>query len=156
MNKVGILLNNLGRNQLAHSAIGSLNQYLDGRIDTDIIAFVENMVQPCKLTQFSVMNLNEAWEYNALLIATNLSTAEKALLFPGAKRRVLYVWDLEWLRGDEDFEYYHGIYGNPRLDLIARSEEHAKIIERCWNRPTKAVVEDCQIEALIKHGNTKN
>jgi hypothetical protein len=103
------------------------------------------------------MNLNEAWEYDGLVVATSLSTAEKALIFPAPKRRLFYVWDMEWMRaGDRDFDYFQSIYGNPKLDLIARSDTYAKIIERCWNRPVKAVVENCDVGELIRYGQAKN
>jgi hypothetical protein len=157
LNKVGILVNNLGRNQLAHGLIHSVNNFLEGSSDTDIIIFAENVVHPCSVPKFAVMNLNEAWEYDGLIISTSLSTAEKSLLFPGARRRLFYVWDMEWMRvGDGDFDYFQSIYGNPKLDLIARSDTYAKIIERCWNRPVKAVVENCDVGELIRYGQTKN
>jgi hypothetical protein len=158
--KVGILVKHLGRTQLANSIIENVNRFLSENGDTDIITFVENVVRPCQTPLFSVMNLNEAWEYNGIAIATNLSTAEKVLSFPGPKHRVFYVWDLEWMRRtDRNFLSYHNVYANPRLELIARSESHAKLIEQCWSRPVKAVVEDCDIGAMLQvitNGKNKN
>lgn len=155
MNKVGILVNNLGRNQLAHALIDSVNTYLEGNDGVDIITFTENVVHPCNVPKFAVMNLNEAWEYNGLVIATTLSTAKQALVFPGAKRRLFYVWDMEWIRaGDGDFDYYNSIYSNLDIDLVARSDAYARILERCWNRPVKAVVENFNVGELIRYGQT--
>lgn len=155
MNKIGILINNLGLNQLANGLIHHTNEYLEKNQNFDIIAFVENVVNPSDTPHFAVMNLNEAWEYDGTLIATSLSTANKLLSFPGAKRRLFYVWDLEWVFMDGNFDELNAVYSNPKLELIARSDEYAKIIERCWNRPVKAVVDDCDIGALINHAATK-
>lgn len=148
---LGIIVNHLGNTQLAHSLIHNVNNYLEQHIDTDIIVFFENVVRPWEIPRFASMNVNEAWDFNGVVIATSITSAEKLLQLPGRKRRFLYVWDLEWLRMPErGVKYFASIYRNPRIELIARSVNHATIINDIWNRQPVGVVEDFNVEALLR------
>jgi hypothetical protein len=59
------------------------------------------------------------------------------------------VWDLEWNFGQYNAEEISKIYCHPELLLIARSEEHSKIIEQCWKKPV-AIIEDFNYEQLFE------
>ncbi len=151
--RLGFIVNHLGNTQMAHFLIHNVNEHLEKHYDTDIIVFFENVVRTHTTPHFAGMNVNEAWDFNGTVVATSLSTAEKLLTFPGKKRRLLYVYDLEWLRPPErEFGWYESIYRNPRIELIARSESHALIIENTWSRRPIGVVEDFNIKKLITYG----
>jgi hypothetical protein len=146
----GFLVNNLGSNQLAYYLIRNINQYLDRENPTDIIIFYEQLTRPCFIPNCAVMYTQEAWSYDGVVIATNLSTAEKLLRFPSPKKKYFYVWDLEWLRHSGKFSDYKKLYRNPELKLIARSVQHAHIIEQCWNTSVAAIIENVNIEKLVQ------
>lgn len=150
MNKLGFLLPHLGNSQLAFQLINSANKFLETHIDTDVIAFVSNQLRPKVCPSFAVMNINEAFDFDGVAIATTLHTAEKLARFPGPRKRYFYVWDLEWSRNlGWSFEKLSEIYNNPNLTLIARHDDHAKVIEQCWNRPVHAVVPDCEVSHMV-------
>ena len=59
--------------------------------------------------------------------------------------------DLEWTRvTGRDYENIVKPFLDKNLILIARSEDHAKAIENYCNRKVDHIVEDFNIEQLIK------
>lgn len=150
LKKVGVLVKHLGPSQLSYYFINNSNKLLDARPELDIISFYENPNPPCITTKFATMQIFEAWNYDGIQIATTLSTADKLIKFPVAKRKIFYVWDLEWIRNiQKDFDKFSSIYSNPGLELVARSYEHKSLIESCWNVGVKKVVENFNMEELI-------
>lgn len=151
MNKFGFLVSYLGGSQLAYNLITSANKMLTEDYRTDIVAFISNPVRAWIQPSFAVMNINEAFDFDGVVFATDLNTAGKALRFPGASRRYFYVWDLEWIRGTKmfTFEEFQAIYTDPRIGLIARNRDHADVIEQCWNRAPAAIVPNCDVAGLV-------
>jgi len=149
--KLAVAVTNLGPTQLNYFMIARVNQLMGQRHDVDFIAFYENLFRPCVPTMnFASMQLVEAYGYDGTIIATTLLTADKVLKFPGPKRKLFYVWDLEWLRiQDKHYSTLKSIYANPNIALIARSKEHQRAIEDCWNRNVSYVVDDFNIEAIV-------
>jgi hypothetical protein len=148
--KLGFLVPHLGGTQLAFRLIYNVNKASHRSIDKDIVVFYENIVKPCYTVGFMTTNVADAWSYPGPMIATNLSTAHKIIQFPGPPRKYFYVWDLEWKDiPNKKYEALAEIYHNPKLELIARSDHHAKAIEHVWGRSVKAVVEDCDIDQLF-------
>lgn len=150
--KLGILLNNLGPNQLAYSSIRSNNLFVDDAPKIDCILFYENYVRPCLPMNFASMQVFEAYGYNGTLIATSLSTAHKALRCYASKNKFFYVWDLEWLRLQQfkQFRDMHNVYGNSNLKLIARSESHKTVIEDSWNTKVAGIVDNFDMRQMIE------
>jgi hypothetical protein len=148
--KIGVLVNDLGYTQQNYFFITNVNQLVSSRSDVDIIAFYESLRKPCLAMNFACMQINEAYGYDGVVLATSLLTADKLIRFPSPKKKLFYVWDLEWLRiQSKQFTTLRAIYGHPELELIARSKEHARLIEECWNRPVAHVVDDFNIESLL-------
>jgi hypothetical protein len=152
--KLGFLLSHFGQNQAAYEFIHNANLFIDGGCakGVDIIAFVNNQARPILHPVFASMNINEAFDFNGHVIATNIATAEKMLHFPGPKRRYFYVWDLEWMRPNtqRSFDELSELYTNPRLTLVARHRDHAAVIERCWNCKVSAVIPGFDVEAFAE------
>jgi hypothetical protein len=149
--KLGIIIPDLGANQLAFFAANYANKVTiqDGH---EIVVFYETPCVPCiQNISFATMYLHEAYSFDGALIATNLALAAKLCNFIGTNKKFFYVWDLEWLRmQNKNFEKLHQIYANDRLKLIARSKEHAKIISDCWNVNVNGIVEDCSIDKIME------
>jgi hypothetical protein len=152
MMKLGILLNNLGPNQLAYTAIRNNNFYVDRAQDFDCILFYENYVRPCLPMNFASMQVFEAYGYDGTLVATSLSSAHKALECYASKKKFFYVWDLEWMRLQQfkQFRDLHNIYANKELTLIARSQQHKDVIEDSWNVNVAGVVDNFDMRQMAE------
>jgi hypothetical protein len=92
----------------------------------------------------SAMNCVDATGFRGIAIATDLESAKTVVSMPGPILRYFLVWDLEWMRGEHGKTHQElcYLYRNPSLPLIARSEYHREVIEKCWNRSVRAVVND--------------
>jgi len=144
--KIGIGISSLGSSQLSYYAIRSANQLLSKTCEHDIVALYENPSPHVLPMLFASMQFSEAWAFDGVAVSTNLSTAEKLLTFPCLTKRLFYVWDLEWLRlQPKHFQSLRGIYANPDHVLVARSNEHSRIISDVWNVPVNFVVEDTNL-----------
>ena len=137
--RLGFLLDSLGPKQLAYHLL-----YTEGWQDVEPIVFFQNAVHPLATPRFATMNISEAFSYTGTAIATDLSTAEKLLKFPGPKAKYFYVWDLEWFRGKHSnrnhYDYFANIYRN--IPLIARSPSHKKVLEETWGVRVDRIIEN--------------
>lgn len=149
MNKIGVLLNNLGPSQLAYYLIKNGNTFVENGTN-DLVAFFYEIAPECMRPNFAIMNLSEAYNYNGILIATDVNSASRIIEFPGTVNRFFYVWDLEWVRfSKKQFEDMSVVYNNDRLPLIARSQTHYNLLKRIWKEPI-GICEDANIEQLYK------
>ena len=145
-----VLLQNTGANQIAYCVIRNLNDLGHKRPDIDTIAYYEDMHRKCLPPNFAVMQIAEAWGQHGPIIATSLSTAIKLIGFP-SERKIFYVWDLEWLRGQQrHYKMYANVYTHPDLELVARSEDHKKIIENAFNKKVKYVIPDFDTSKILE------
>ena len=147
--QLGVLLDSVDSGQKSVSTILSLNKLSTvGEYWDSIIFYLEHsmmLISP----KFALMNMSEIYGFNGIAIATNLRTAEILCKSFGPSKKFFYIWDLEWTQSKHDLERISNIYMNPEIELIARSQDHADEIERCWRKPY-AIVENFQHEQLIK------
>lgn len=146
--KIGFVLNNLGPNQLAFDLIRSANEALKDP-GLDVVLFYEESRRPCLTPHFAIMPAVESWGYDGVLVATDRSTARKVIPSPAASKKYFLVYDLEWTRPPFlPFRENYAIYGDPNLNLLARSESHADAIANAWNRPPAVIGELLEILSL--------
>lgn len=145
--KVGFCLKDFSLSQLAYYAIKMGNDLI--KQDVSVIGFYEDLKVQCARNDFPLMHSFETYGYGGILVATSLGTAATVLNSFSAQRRLFYVWDLEWLRLPyKQFGALHRIYSNDSLELIARSDEHAKAIRNCFNREAE-VIENFNIAQFL-------
>lgn len=140
---LGIIVSSMGKNQLAY--------HISKAATSNFVVFYENLAKPWFVLPFAIMNIGEAYDFRGPVVATTLISAEKLLKFPGPTSRYFYIWDLEWMRETGmTYEELSNVYNNPQISLIARNEDYARVIERCWNRSPIDVVENCDMAKLMK------
>jgi hypothetical protein len=153
MKQLGILVDNIGASQISFFVISELNKYIENDCSVEPIVFYENIQKNCLPTNFSVMELREAWGCRGSVIATSASTAKSLSAFPDAMKKFFYVWDVEWIRNSINktpYEDYSTVYADENLSLIARSDSHKKLIESSFNRHVEHVVDDFNISQIIE------
>ena len=151
--KIGFMVDDTSNSQLSFNLIKNANEFLENNSD-DIVVFFENSTSSVLNPNFSIMSINEIWNFNGSLIATIVSTSISMRKCFAPQKKFFYVWDLEWTRPHgKDFEYIVQAYTDPETTLIARSKEHAAAIENYCNRKVKHVVEDFNMEELARITN---
>jgi hypothetical protein len=148
--KIGFLVRDLAFSQSAYHLIRNANAFLEERgHEVATYVFYERLARPCLVPRFFCSNLHDAWAFDGPLVATTLATAEKLRSFPSSPRKLFYAWDLEWMRAPaKGFPFHQDVYGDPRLELVARGPSHARAIEDAWNRAPVAVIPDMNIPTL--------
>lgn len=74
--------------------------------------------------------------FNDILITDDLTEAQSLLHIPNAKKRFVYLYHLEWKYIDNIyFQHLANILINDNIELIARSDTHAKLIKQLFKDP---------------------
>lgn len=141
LEKIALLLDNLGPNQLAYLAIRNA---AENKKDDTIFFFV-NIAQPLARLRNASMAINELYGYECKAIATDVTTAEILSGVFGPTEKYFYVWDLEFIsyhggEGQKSYSRYKKAYTDPNLKLVARTEEHARIIEQTFGRRVEYIM----------------
>ena len=150
LTKIGFVLEHLGPSQLPYQLIRSINSYYQEKDDVDVILYWRN-VAPFVVTPLCAsMNLFEAFRSDSPLIATDLNSASRILQY-FTLDRYYYLMDLEWCHmPSKNYEQLAEIYQNPKLKIIARSEQHKNIFELTWNRKVEGIVPDANIKGFLE------
>jgi len=138
--KVGLVLPHLHSSQIAFFGLSYINNIVSQTNEYDFAVFYQDLLPACVRPNCAIMNYNEIWTHNGLLIATNLDTADACLRTVSSSKTLFYVNDLEWLRKDRhNFLRNINIYRNVSY-LVCRSEHHAKQLQHYCNRKADAVI----------------
>jgi|TARA_R110000744_G_scaffold58320_1_gene121663 hypothetical protein len=148
--QIGVIVDDLSASQLSYYLIKNINEFLEDGLD-DFVVFFENATSSIVSPEFSVMAINEIWNFEGVLISTSISNTLSMLKSFSPERKIFYVWDLEWLRRHgKEFENTVKAFTDSEVTLIARSKEHALAIENYCNIKIKHIVEDFNIKKLIR------
>lgn len=149
--KLAILTQTVGHSQLNYFLTQNFNIIIDNFDDVYAACFFETSGILPYHHKFPIMHIAEAFEWPGTIVATSLSTLDKMLHFPYSKKKYFYVWDLEWIRLQNKYhKVLAGLYRNPNIELIARSQEHADIIDECWNKKPKLIMENFSWKKLTE------
>jgi len=143
MKQFGIMTHGLDSSQQGSMIVDNLNKLTQNNYDIDPILFYREYHKPISTPYFTLMNDIEAWNFHHPVIATDVKSARRLLDCPGPSKKFLYIMNLEWLYINHAFSYetFAQVYTHDDLNLIARSDEHAKIITNCW-KPPMAIIKD--------------
>lgn len=149
----GVLVSNLEPSELNWRLIRQINlACLEGH---PFILFQERLSQPCLPLRCPLHPMHDAWSHAGMLVATSLTTASKLANMPAPCRRLYYLWDLEWMRGGPwRASSIREILAHPALTLIARTQEHARMIESTWNVQVAGHEPLARLDRILALGDT--
>lgn len=145
MTNIGILVNNLGLNDLALSLIENMNK-LCGTVN--VTCFVQKRGPYPKSPLFSILNANEALSYRWPLIATDAETARLLSNNFSSCKKIHYLWDLNWYRDSATlYNSNKELFTRPDIAIACRSLDHQAIFKRVWGRESY-LIEDFNYETI--------
>jgi|TARA_B100000214_G_scaffold106723_1_gene75077 hypothetical protein len=148
-NKIGFIVDDLSSSQLSYEVISSINSF-DTSFDQDFVVFFENSSPMVIEPFFGVMNLQELWGFDGIAIATSVSSCLSLSNTQSPIKKFFYVWDLEWSRNRSSYDQGIQAFLKEDIDLIARSEDHAKAIKNYCNRDVVGVFDfNSGLESLM-------
>lgn len=148
--KCGIILPHCGPSQLSFYVVNQVNNISNLHPKYDFCLFLENLIRPAIIPNCAVMHANEIFGFDGVLISTNINSAIACSKAVNKAKNIFYVWDLEWLRKQNDFIHNISAFRSPYIHLIARSESHKKIIEDYCNKKVEAVIPDINIMEILQ------
>lgn len=138
--KIGILLDNLTASQKAFSILSN---------PAPAYLFLKQPSPLCVPCNKPISCWHDIWGFDGAVMATTFESAFFLSKLPISKR-FFYVWDLEWLRNNGPKNYIHNLslLQDNSIQLIARSDSHAKLIGNYCNRKVSQIIENFQYENL--------
>ncbi len=138
--KIGFVLEDLTPSELNFSLLYNSMEISDS---VDIQLYYCNISKPCTNSLCGCFHYIDAIGFDGPLIATDLATLSRILPFCTPNPKFLFVNDLEWLRyPGHAYNDFAPLYRNPAIEIIARSNDHKRIIESAWNVQVAKVVEN--------------
>ena len=145
---IGVMIKDFSCSQLSFYAVRNINNRSNKSAEHSYVGFFENLSSNVMEPAFCIMNMSEIWGFDGVIVATSASTALTLLKSVGQCKKYLYVWDLEWLRDPDNYHALLKIYRHPNIELIARSESHAKAIKNFCNREVAGIMDDFNLSGL--------
>jgi len=105
--------------------------------------------------QTNIFSRIDMHHFNDILITDDISQANELMLATSAKKRFLYLYHLEWSYiNNLYFQHIFPLFYNDHIELIARSDSHAKLIEQMF-KPPKYVMPEWDYKTLIEIDNNE-
>ena len=145
--KLAVLVSSIKPSVDCRDLIIALNEVADNT-NVDCSLFCLEQVGFPITPLYGVYHMYDFFAFDGIAIATNLETARHMGVNAKAKKRFLYVQNLEWTNGGNYNDLYD-IYSN--IDLIAKTQEEAELIENAWKKPVM-VMEKFNSKQLLKLG----
>lgn len=149
MINISALINDLSASQNSFYMIKEFNKCIDNT-DLSVGVFCNRHCVPVIQPLFACRLANFLVSYNGIVIATTLEEAEIILKLPNKSSRYLYLWDLDWLENPVFFSSAMNILRDDKLQILARSESHAKVIDNFANREVKGIIDNWNIDQVLK------
>lgn len=146
MNKIGIILNNIGNNQQAYTCINKVNE-LFTKPEYDCTIFFEDVSQRIINPMCGIMNISDIWKFNGTVIYTRIDHHDLVSNLFLKKNSVLYLYDIEWKESVDYEKNYRALTQAEKL--ICRSGYHSKAIEKYCGRTPDAINLDFDLEKMI-------
>ena len=133
---IGVLMNTVYNSPKNILAIKNMNRLIRQGVETCLFCDIVNrdFSIPVKT---NVLQKAQAFNFKGTLITHDLSAAQDMVNMVYAKKRYIYLYDLEWMRiGSPQFSHTYSLLVKNNIDLIARSESHQKIITDLFKEPS--------------------
>ena len=145
--KTMILLDHLAFSEKNYVILNEVNRIIETTLhDVCIVPYdLSNKIIP---TLCAVMNLNQLSCFsNGLLMATTIKHAAEILSCSNSSKKVLYLWDLDWLFDEYSTEYLMEVMTNKNLKVITRSDSHREAVKTFFGIET-IVVKNFKLEQI--------
>lgn len=151
--KLGVIVDNIGRSDFTMHLLAGLHRASDKLPLLELIVFYQDMYIPMGPVPYPIMQVNEAWCFDGVLLATSLTHAPKLNKLPGPSKKAFYVWHPEWAINYPNtlsYELLNSVYGDKSIHLITRNEEYKQMLEASFNRKDVSIVHNFDFAEIIK------
>jgi hypothetical protein len=145
MKNLAILIDRLGYSQKLKRIIEECNKLPS---DINIVLFsAEYGPLPAK-TNFPIMEMIKCFDFDGTFISTDIYTTQIMQNVLLCKKKIFYVYDLEYLYQPYTFSILNSIF-NSDIDLVARNQYRYDILKNTWKEPID-IMEEFNHKTLMK------
>jgi|TARA_R110000824_G_scaffold10866_1_gene47587 hypothetical protein len=132
---IGVLLGTVYDSPKNILAIKNINRLKDAGVESCLFCDIVNRNFSVPV-ETSVLQRAQAFNFNGSVITHDLSMAQELRHMVYAKKRYLYLYDLDWMRiEDLHFSHLRSTILDDSIDLIARNDVHYKLISDMFKKP---------------------
>jgi hypothetical protein len=146
--KTAICLENLSYSYFSKELISEINKYvIDSTDEICLVTFDETT--PFANVNTAVFTPSELDSFhNGVIISHKISHAMSILGCSNNSKKVLYLYDLDWMFEPMIFNDLYNVLTDENLILILRSEDHVSPIKNLCNREPDAIVKNFSLEKI--------
>jgi hypothetical protein len=145
---IAFYLINADHSDKCNRIIDILNDMIDQHPYDNIILFNSQFNRTDSNKKFPIIHLNQAKYFRGKLVCFDIKSAMVTKTFPSPEKQILYVDELSWSNDHTiPVMFWHGIYVNPDIKLIARNKEIEDLLSICWSQPI-ATIENINAKEL--------
>lgn len=132
---------------MAFMAISYVNTLIHNNIFNDITLFYCRNSSVVTKPLCMATSVDKIFQFDGLLISTDLLTA--SIIKKCKSKKILYLWDLEWLRGKGNYFANVEILTDLNLELICRSKSHFDAIKNYCGKDAN-IIPNFNLKTIIE------
>jgi hypothetical protein len=146
--KTMILLDHTGFSEENYEIIKEVNNFVIDSLE-EISIVVNDISTKMMEVNTAVSNIAEiGCFHDGVLITTNILNARQALSAHTSSRKLLYLWDIDWVHEVFNYEWLYDTLSDDRIEVIVRSEEHKKALKNLCGKEPLGVLQNFKLEQL--------
>lgn len=146
--KTLLVTQHLGFCEQNYTVFKNVNEVVDNTID-DISVAVFDLSNKMLNMNCAVFSIAEMSSFsNGAIICFDTKHLGDLIHSYNNSKKVLYLWDVDWFFRQSDYEELYEHINSPGLTIIVRSEDHAEILNNCFNRKSDAILEEFRLGDL--------
>jgi hypothetical protein len=146
--KTMICLENISYSQFNHEAIECVNS-LSKTSNEELCFATLDQTMPFMDINTAVFSPMEMDSFNnGVIICHTIKSAELMLGCSNNSKKVLYLYDLDWMFQPMFFDTIHSVLSDHSLNLIVRSEDHIQPLKNIHRRMPTAIMKNFNLENI--------
>lgn len=146
--KTMICFENISYSSFNNEVIEDINAHTENsNEEISIVSFDETM--PFRDINTAIYKPTELDSFNnGIIICPTIELAKNALKTANNSKRILYLYDLEWMFRPMLYEEVYELISDENLFLILRSEDHKSPVKNISNREPDAIINKFSLEKI--------
>lgn len=137
---IGFYLINADHSEKCNAIIDTLNRMVENHPYDNIILFNNQYNRIDNEKKFPILHINQAKYFRGCLILFDIKSVVVTKSFPSPAKQLLYLDDIPWSKdGNTPVLFWHDIFLNPDISIIADSETTKDLLTLCWRAPTSVM-----------------
>lgn len=146
--KTMLVLQHLGFAEQNYDVLKEVNNVIEDTIDDISVSIFDlsNKMMQINCAVFSIAELS-SFSDGVMICFDTKHIGDLTHSYNNSKK-VLYLWDLDWFFRPSGYEDLYDNINSEELTIIVRSEEHARVLENCFDRKPHAILEEFKLGDL--------